>query len=51
MLFHTQYSGKKGTGEIVNSEKVFPVEITIQPGSMDEYILGEANCNLLSGKW
>lgn len=47
-----QYEGKSGTGRVVNSHKmgVFPL-VRIRPGTVDELVLGEANCNLISGKW
>jgi hypothetical protein len=51
LLEHTQYSGKNGNGKIISSGKIHPVKVIIEPSSVDELILGEANCNLLSGKW
>lgn len=51
-LSSVQYAGETGTGKVVNSHTMgvlLPENITA--GSIDELILGEANCNLLSGKW
>ena len=51
-LSSVQYSGKVGAGKIVGSHKMgvlLPEQI--RAGTVDELVLGEANCNLLSGKW
>lgn len=51
-LSSVQYEGKAGTGRVVNSHKMgFLMPVNIMAGSVDELILGEANCNLFSGKW
>lgn len=47
-----EYEGKSGTGRVVFSHKmgVFLL-VSIRPGTVNELILAEANCNLISGKW
>lgn len=51
-LSSVQYQGKNGTGKIVSSHKM-NVRLThpIIPGTANEMVLGEANCNLITGKW
>lgn len=51
-LSSVQFEGKIGAGKVVNSHKMgVLLPQTINPGTVDELILGEANCNLFSGKW
>lgn len=51
-LASIQYAGKVGAGKVVGSHKMgVLIPSNIKGGTVDELILGEANCNLMSGKW
>lgn len=51
-LSEVKYTGKFGTGKRV--AEVFwsnAGSVPIAPGSSEELVLGEANCNYVTGKW
>jgi uncharacterized protein (UPF0335 family) len=51
-LASIQYQGKLGTGKVVKTHKVgVAVPEPIRSGTVDQLILGEANCNLMTGIW
>jgi hypothetical protein len=51
-LASAQYAGKVGVGKVVGSHKMDAlIPENIKPGTVDEMILAEANCNLMTGKW
>jgi hypothetical protein len=47
-----QYQGKLGTGKVIRSHKMgVLIPQLIPPGTFEQMVLAEANCNLVTGIW